>query len=262
MNDTQKVIFGVCFIFLMTTLGSAVVFFFKKDLNKKFRQLFLGFASGVMIAASIWSLLIPALEDNSITYMPQWIPGAIGFVVGGLFLFALDKLIPHFHPETKEEEGIKSNLTRSSKMFLAVTLHNIPEGLAVGLAFGVGIQQNDPVLIASALGLAIGIGLQNFPEGAALALPIKEETGSRAKGFMYGMFSGIVEPIAAVIGILLATSITSLMPWALSFAAGAMIYVTIEELIPEAHIDEHSHLGTWGTMIGFVIMMILDVALG
>lgn len=257
-----QVVFGIVFIFLMTTLGSAVVFFFKKKVNPNFNKLFLGFASGVMIAASIWSLLLPSMESAEELYLPSWLPAVIGFIFGGLFLLLLDKTIPHFHAEINEEEGPHSNWRRTIKLFLAVMIHNIPEGLAIGLAFGAGIKAEDPTLIASAVGLSIGMGLQNFPEGAALALPIKEQTGSRWKGFIYGSLSGAVEPVFALIGILLATTVTSIMPWALAFAAGAMIYVVVEELIPEAHLGEHSHFGTWGVMIGFIIMMVLDVALG
>lgn len=257
-----QTIFGIFFIFFMTTLGSAVVFFFKKKVNKNFNKLFLGFASGVMIAASIWSLLLPSMESAEELSLPAWLPAVIGFILGGLFLLLLDRCIPHVHAEINEEEGPHNNWRKTIKLFMAVMIHNIPEGLAIGLAFGAGLKNNDPVLLASATGLSIGMGLQNFPEGAALSLPIKEQTGSRFKGFMYGMLSGAVEPIFAVIGIVLATTITSIMPWALAFAAGAMIYVVVEELIPEAHLGEHSHFGTWGVMIGFIIMMVLDVALG
>ncbi len=262
MDKIYIAIIGISIIFLMTTLGSALVFVFKKDLNAKFQKIFLGFASGVMIAASIWSLLLPSIEQAKQLSMISWLPAAIGFLVGGGFLFLLDKIIPHFHKETNQEEGPKSNLKRGTKLFLAVTLHNIPEGLAVGLAFGAALNVSGDAAIMSALGLAVGIGLQNFPEGAALSLPMKEETGSRKKGFLYGMLSGVVEPIAAVIGILLASHITTLMPWALAFAAGAMIFVVAEELIPESQCEKTSHVATWGLMIGFVLMMVLDVALG
>lgn len=257
-----QTIFGVIFIFLMTTLGSAVVFFFKRKVNVNFNKLFLGFASGVMIAASIWSLLLPSMESAEALNLPAWLPAVIGFLLGGLFLLLLDRCIPHHHAEINEDEGPKSNWRKTIKLFMAVMIHNIPEGLAIGLAFGAGLKANNPALLASAVGLSIGMGLQNFPEGAALALPIKEQTGSRWKGFMYGTLSGAVEPIFALVGILLATAITSIMPWALAFAAGAMIYVVVEELIPEAHLGEHSHFGTWGVMFGFIIMMVLDVALG
>lgn len=262
MDNILVTIFGIFFIFLMTTLGASVVFLFKKEVNPKFQKLFMGFASGIMIAAGVWSLLIPSMEQAKELGIIEWLPATIGFLLGGGFLMILDKVIPHFHSPLNQEEGPKSTLKRSTKLFLAVTLHNIPEGLAVGLAFGLAITSNNPALIASALGLAIGIGIQNFPEGTALALPMKEETGSRLKGFLYGMGSGVVEPFFALIGVLLATQITFIMPWALAFSAGAMIYVVVEELIPEANLGGHSHYGTWGVMLGFIIMMILDVALG
>lgn len=256
------IIFGVSFIFVMTTLGSAIVFFFKDKIEERLNKVFLGFASGVMIAASVWSLILPAIEQSKDLNIPEYLPAAVGFIFGGLFLLLLDKIIPHFHSEINQEEGVKSNFKRSTKLFLAVTLHNIPEGLSVGLGFGLGLVYNSPALISAGVGLALGIGLQNLPEGAAVALPLKEATGSNLKGFLYGTLSGLVEPIFAILGMILATKVVSIMPWALSFAAGAMIYVVVEELIPEAHLGEHSHYGTWAVMIGFVIMMILDVALG
>lgn len=265
MTNTQMIIFGVLFLFVMTTAGSSLIYFFKKGLSPKMNTIFLGFAAGIMIAASIWSLLLPALSQSEYLGHFAFLPSALGFIFGGLFLFGIDRIVPHFHSEMKQEEGVKNKLSRSTKLFLAMAIHNIPEGLAVGFAFGVALVTEGALQaasFASALGLAIGIGLQNFPEGAAVSLPMAEELGSRHKAFLYGAFSGILEPIAAVIGILLASSLTTLMPWFLSFAAGAMIYVVVEELIPEAHISEHAHWGTWSVMVGFVIMMILDVALG
>jgi ZIP family zinc transporter len=265
MTDTQMIIFGVLFIFVMTTAGSALIYLFKNGISHKLNTIFLGFAAGIMIAASIWSLLIPAIDQSDYLGNFAFIPPALGFLLGGLFLFGIDKIVPHFHNESSQEEGVKNSFSRSTKLFLAITIHNIPEGLAVGFGFGVALATKDSNQVASfatALGLAIGIGLQNFPEGAAVSLPMAEELGSRNKAFLYGAFSGIIEPIAAVFGILLASSLITLMPWLLSFAAGAMIYVVVEELIPEAHISEHSHWGTWSVMVGFVIMMILDVALG
>lgn len=265
MTNTQMIIFGVGFIFLMTTAGSALIYFFKKGISKKLNTIFLGFAAGIMIAASIWSLLIPSIEQSQNLGSLAFLPASFGFLLGGLFLFGIDKLVPHFHSASKQEEGVKSKLTRSSKLFLAMAIHNIPEGLAVGFAFGVALATEGAAqagAFASALGLAIGIGIQNFPEGAAVSLPMAEELGSKNKAFLYGAFSGILEPIAAIIGILLASSLTIMMPWFLSFAAGAMIYVVVEELIPEARLSADSHWGTWAVMIGFVIMMILDVALG
>ena len=265
MTNTQMIIFGVLFIFVMTTAGSGLIFFFKKGISPKMNTIFLGFAAGIMIAASIWSLLNPAIAQSEHLGVLSFVPAAIGFLLGGLFLFGIDRLVPHFHSEINQEEGIKSKLSRSTKLFLAMAIHNIPEGLAVGFAFGVALATEGTMQaasFASALGLAIGIGLQNFPEGAAVSLPMAEELGSKKKAFLYGAFSGVLEPIAAIIGIILASSLTALMPWFLSFAAGAMIYVVVEELIPESHMSEHAHLGTWGVMLGFVIMMVLDVALG
>lgn len=254
---------GTLITFAATTLGSSFVFFFRGDINQKMQRVFLGFAAGVMIAASVWSLLIPAInmaEEQGIT---GWIPAAGGFAIGGLFLFALDHLIPHQHPGSDKPEGLHAHLGKRSMLFLAVTLHNIPEGLAVGLAFAIAAgSSGSAVTLASAIALAVGIALQNIPEGAAISLPLRQEGLTRGKAFMWGTLSGAVEPIAAVIGVLLIGSITGVMPWLLAFAAGAMIYVVVEELIPEAHLGEHSHSGTAGVMVGFIVMMILDVALG
>lgn len=263
MNQTVIAAVGIGFIFFMTALGSALVFFFKKEISPKVNTLFLGFASGIMVAASVWSLLIPALEDAAESWGSwSFVPAAAGFLLGGLFLVLLDKLVPHFHSGTNEEEGPRTSLKKSTKLFLAVTIHNIPEGLAVGFAFGGALAGGESAGILAALGLALGIGIQNFPEGAAVSLPMKTVTGSRGKAFLYGMGSGAVEPLAAVIGLLLASALTSIMPWLLSFAAGAMIFVVVEDLIPDAKLAEHPHLGTWGAMAGFALMMILDVALG
>lgn len=253
-------IFGMAFIFAMTTAGAAVVYFFKKDISAKVNTLFLGFASGIMIAASVWSLLIPSIEGAG-GDLP-WLPAALGFIAGGLFLVLLDKIVPHMHRGTQEEEGPRNALDKSVKLFLAVMIHNIPEGLAVGFAFGAAAASGEAGAYVSALGLAVGIGIQNLPEGAAVALPMKTVTGSRNKAFLYGVASGAVEPVAAVIGYFLAAYIVVLQPWFLAFAAGAMIFVVAEDLIPDAKLDEHPHLGTWGVMAGFVLMMVLDVALG
>jgi len=264
MTNIQITIFGVSFIFIMTTAGSAMVYFFKKAFSEKFNKIFLGFAAGVMIAASVWSLLIPAIEQSGALGMTAWIPAAVGFIAGGLALFAIDKLVPHFHTEGHVTEGLPSKMSTSWKLFMAMTIHNVPEGLAVGFAFGAAFLNGQPSAFLGALGLAIGIGLQNFPEGAAVALPLKEEFGSAHKAFGFGTLSGAVEPVAAVIGILLAynTLGATMLPWLLAFAAGMMIYVTVEELIPQAHLGEHQDFGTWGLMLGFAVMMILDVALG
>lgn len=259
---TLATILGILFIFLTTTLGASLVFFFRNKISPNINRLFLGFAAGIMIAASIWSLLIPAIDGAEAQNIPGYIPAGIGFFAGGLFLLLIDKLLPHIHPQSNVQEGVKSKFKRTTMLVLAVTLHNIPEGLAVGLSFGLALQTKDPALLTAAIGLAVGIGLQNFPEGAAISLPLKNENISNRKAFLLGAFSGIVEPIAALVGILLATTLPVVMPWFLAFAAGAMIYVVVEELIPEAQLDSHSHIGTIAVMIGFVIMMVLDVALG
>lgn len=254
---------GTGFTFLMTSLGASVVFFFKKQATAKAQRIFLGFAAGVMIAASVWSLLIPAIEEAEAAGMIGWIPAAGGFIVGVAFLMGLDGLLPHLHPGAKQPEGVKSHMKRTSLLVFAVTLHNIPEGMAVGLSFALAAQHgNDPALYAAAMALAIGIGIQNFPEGAAIALPLRQEGMSRTKAFLCGAASGVVEPIFGILTVLIAGTIAPLMPWLLSFAAGAMIYVVVEELIPEAHLGEHSNLGTLGVMAGFLVMMVLDVALG
>lgn len=265
MNELSPVILallGTGFTFLATTLGAAVIFLFRGEINPKIQRIFLGFAAGVMIAASVWSLLIPAIEQAEALGQIGWIPAAGGFVLGGLFLLLLDNLLPHLHPGSDTPEGMPSSFKRTTMLVFAVTLHNIPEGMAVGLAFALAGQQGSTVTLASAIALAIGMGLQNFPEGAAISLPLKKEGMSNGKAFMLGSMSGIVEPIAGVLTTLVVGSIVSVMPWLLSFAAGAMIYVVVEELIPEAHLGEHSNSGTMGVMFGFLIMMILDVALG
>ena len=254
---------GLGFICLMTCLGSATVFFFRKADPGKMQQVFLGFAAGVMIAASVWSLLLPAIEEAEARGIPGWIPAAGGFILGVFFLFGLDRLIPHLHPFTNVKEGPASTSKRTTLLISAVTLHNIPEGMAVGLAFALATQNGgEPAMYASAIALALGIGIQNFPEGAAISLPLRQEGVSVGKAFWLGALSGFVEPVFGLIAVLLAIWVAPLMPWLLSFAAGAMIYVVVEELIPEANMGEHSHAGTMGVMAGFLVMMILDVALG
>ncbi|MCL2066448.1 MAG: ZIP family metal transporter [Treponema sp.] len=254
---------GLGFIFLMTSLGAATVFFFRKAAPGKFQQIFLGFAAGVMIAASVWSLLIPAIEAAEERGQIGWIPAACGFVLGVLFLLILDHIIPHLHAFTGLREGPKSLSKRTTLLMSAVTLHNIPEGMAVGLAFALAAQHgNDPAMYASATALALGIGIQNFPEGAAISLPMRQEGISSARAFWLGCMSGAVEPVFGFLTFLLALWIAPAMPWLLSFAAGAMMYVVVEELIPEAHLSEHTHAGTLGVMAGFLVMMVLDVALG
>lgn len=254
---------GTGFTFLMTTLGAAMVFLFHKTMSGQIQKVFLGFAAGVMIAASVWSLLIPAIEEAEANGQIGWIPAAGGFILGIAFLYGLDRLIPHLHPEGNTTEGMPSSMKRTSLLIMAVTLHNIPEGMAVGLSFALAAQHGgDSAAYASALALAIGIGIQNFPEGAAISLPLRQEGMSVRKSFFLGSMSGIVEPIFGIFTVLIAGIILPYMPWLLAFAAGAMMYVVVEELIPEAHLGEHSNVGTMGVMVGFLIMMVLDVALG
>jgi len=254
---------GIGFIFIMTCLGAATVFIFRKTASGKFQQIFLGFAAGVMIAASIWSLLIPAIEEAEAQGFIGWIPAACGFVLGVLFLLGLDHIIPHIHPSTNVREGIASASKRTTLLVSAVTLHNIPEGMAVGLSFALAAQHgSDPAMYAGAIALALGIGIQNFPEGAAISLPLRQEGIPTGKAFGLGCLSGAVEPVFACLAVLLAPWLAPVMPWLLSFAAGAMIYVVVEELIPEARLGDHSHAGTLGAMAGFLLMMILDVSLG
>lgn len=267
LTHVQQALLATLFTWGVTALGSGLVFFFK-TINKKILNGMLGFASGVMIAASYWSLLAPAIEMAEELNQVAYITAASGFLAGGAFLYLVDKLLPHLHMglETDDAEGIKTNWQRSVLLVLAITLHNIPEGLAVGVAFGaVAAGIGSSASLAGAVALAIGIGLQNFPEGAAVSIPLRREGLSRTKAFLYGQASGIVEPIAGVIGAFTVAKIQNLLPFALSFAAGAMIYVVIEELIPEAQREEggsKTDVATLGSLLGFAVMMILDVALG
>jgi ZIP family zinc transporter len=254
---------GTGFVFLMTCLGSAMVFFFRGQSNRTLQTLFLGFAAGVMIAAAVFGLLVPAIEEAEAQGGAGWLAASGGFTLGVLFLLLLDRLIPHLHPETNTMEGPFSSLRRTTLLVFAVTLHNIPEGMAVGLSFALAAQHSeDPSMYASALALALGIGIQNFPEGAAVALPLRQEGMGRAKSFLIGCLSGAVEPVFGILTALAAAFIAPYMPWLLSFAAGAMFYVVVEELIPESHLGEHSNAGTLAVMAGFLLMMILDVGLG
>lgn len=253
---------GLLIPFLGTTLGSATVFLMKNKLNKKVEKILLGFAAGVMIAASVWSLLIPSIDMAQEQGILPWLPAAIGFMLGIVFLLVLDSLIPHLHLESTKPEGIKTKLKKTTMMVFAVTLHNIPEGMAVGVSFAGALMENTGITLAGAFALAIGIAIQNFPEGAIISMPLKAEGMSKGKAFLYGTLSGIVEPIGAIITILLTSTVIPILPYVLAFAAGAMIYVVVEELIPESQVGEHSNIGTIGMAIGFTIMMILDVALG
>ena len=258
----MELTWGLLIPFLGTTLGSAMVLLMKNKMNEKIEKLLLGFASGVMIAASIWSLIIPSIDMAKEQKVISWIPASIGFILGILFLLALDSIIPHLHLNSNKPEGVKTKLQKTTMMVLAVTLHNIPEGMAVGVVFAGAIAGNSGITMAGAIALAIGIAIQNFPEGAIISMPLKSEGTSKLKAFLYGTLSGIVEPIGAIITIALTSLVVPILPYLLSFAAGAMIYVVVEELIPSAQTGEHSNISTIGLAIGFVIMMILDIALG
>jgi ZIP family zinc transporter len=262
-----QALIGTLFTWGVIALGASMVFFFKR-INKNVLNGMLGFAAGVMIAASFWSLLAPGIEMAEELGQTAWLTAAIGFLAGGGFLYLIDKLLPHLHMglDTSEAEGIKTKWQRSVLLVLAITLHNIPEGLAVGVAFGAAASgQIGTASIAGAVALAIGIGLQNFPEGAAVSIPLRREGFSRKKAFLYGQASGIVEPISGVLGAFAVITMRPILPYALAFAAVAMIYVVIEELIPEAQREEggsKTDIATIGAMVGFTVMMILDVALG
>ena len=258
----SSIALGLIIPFLGTTLGSAMVFLMKKEMKSYVQKLLLGFASGVMIAASVWSLLIPALDMAEEKGEIGWVPATIGFLLGITFLLILDSIIPHLHLDKEKPEGIQAKLKKTTMLVLAVTLHNIPEGMAVGVVLAGVMIGNTTISIAGALVLAIGIAIQNFPEGAIISMPLKSEGVSKTKAFLYGTLSGIVEPIGALLTILLTNIVVPILPYLLSFAAGAMIYVVVEELIPESQMGEHSNIGTIGVAIGFVVMMILDVALG
>ncbi len=262
-NPVVQTLFGTGFTWLMTALGAAVVLFMR-ELNKKVLDGMLGFAAGVMIAASYWSLLAPAIEMSEGGTLPSWIPATIGFLLGGIFLRLIDRILPHLHLDEPIEnaEGIKTNWHKTTLLVMAITLHNIPEGLAVGVAFGAVAAGLDSATLPAAIALAIGIGIQNFPEGMAISMPLRREGVSRLKSFWYGQLSGIPEPIAGVIGALIVITSQTILPYALAFAAGAMIFVVAEEVIPEAQRGGNTHIATAGVMIGFTVMMILDVALG
>lgn len=263
INPVFAAFLATLFTWGVTALGAGLVFFFK-EFNKKVLDAMLGFAAGVMTAASFWSLLAPSIElSENLGYLP-WVPPLIGFLIGGAFLKGVDKILPHLHIglEKEQAEGIHTTWKKSLLLVLAITLHNIPEGLAVGVAFGAVGAGIPSATFAGAVALALGIGIQNFPEGAAVSVPLRREGLSRWKSFLYGQASGVVEPIAGVLGALLVTIMRPVLPFALSFAAGAMIYVVVEEVIPEAQGSGNSDFATVGAMLGFAVMMTLDVALG
>lgn len=262
-DPVLQALIATLFTWFVTALGAALVFFFK-TINRKVLDTMLGFAAGVMIAASYWSLLAPAIEMAEESNLPAWIPAAVGFLMGGLFLWIADKILPHLHLgfPMAEAEGLKTSWQRSVLLVLAITLHNIPEGLAVGVAFGALASDVPSATLAGAMALAMGIGIQNFPEGAAVSVPLRREGISRLKSFWYGQLSGVVEPVAGVIGAAAVILIKPILPYALAFAAGAMIYVVVEELIPESQLEKNTDVATLGAMLGFTVMMTLDVALG
>lgn len=263
LNPVVQALLATGFTWAMTALGASLVFFNRKP-NRKLLSSMLGFAGGIMIAASYWSLLAPAIEMSKGKCFPVWFPAAFGFLLGSFSILAADRLLPHLHLgfPMKEAEGIKTRLHRSTLLILAITLHNIPEGMAIGVAFGalsVGVSSST---FSGAVALALGIGIQNFPEGLAISMPLRGEGISRLKSFWYGQLSGVVEPIAALIGALAVTIFKPLLPYALAFAAGAMIFVVIEEIIPESQLGENTDLATISALVGFVLMMILDLAFG
>jgi ZIP family zinc transporter len=263
LNPIWQALVATLFTWFVTALGAGLVFFFK-TINRKALDGMLGFAAGVMIAASYWSLLAPAIEMAEGGSLPAWVPATVGFLSGGGFLWIIDKILPHLHLgfPLEEAEGIKTSWHRSVLLVLAITLHNIPEGLAIGVAFGALASDLPTASLAGAVVLALGIGIQNFPEGTAVSVPLRREGFTRLKSFWYGQLSGIVEPIAGVVGALAVILMKPLLPYALAFAAGAMIFVVVEELIPESQLEKNTDIATMGAMVGFAVMMTLDVALG
>lgn len=264
IGPVYSALLATLFTWFVTALGASLVFFFK-EINRAIFDTLLGFTGGVMIAASFWSLLAPSIEMSEKLYPGwEWMPAAIGFVSGALFVFILDKLTPHLHINfgIEEQEGMPTKWHQSTLLILAITLHNIPEGLAVGVLFGAAAEAADPVMVSSAIALAIGIGIQNFPEGMAISMPLRRQGVSRFKSFWYGQLSAVVEPIAGVLGAVAVIYIQEVLPFALAFAAGAMIFVVVEEVIPETQRDKYTDIAVLGFIAGFTVMMILDVALG
>ncbi|MCM1162931.1 MAG: ZIP family metal transporter [Muribaculaceae bacterium] len=258
----NSIAIGILLPFLGTALGSACVFMMRRQMAPKLQKGLTGFAAGVMVAASVWSLLIPSIEMTGKEGLASIIPAVVGFMVGMLFLLFLDEIVPHQHIESSQSEGPRSHLSRTSKLVFAVTLHNIPEGMAVGVALAAALEHSLYMPMAGALALSLGIAIQNFPEGAIVSMPLHSAGNSRLKSFVIGALSGIVEPAGAVLTILLASLVLPVLPYLLSFAAGAMLYVVVEELIPETQHGKHSNIGTMGFSVGFLLMMVLDVLLG
>lgn len=259
---SSEIIYGLLLPFMGTALGAAMVFFLRGEMPSWVQKLLLGFASGVMIAASVWSLLIPSIDMAAEMGQTEWMPAVLGFLAGMFSLLLFDSVVPHVHLDSPEPEGVKSGLGRSSMLVMAVTLHNIPEGMAVGVVLAGAMTESAGITLAGALALSIGIAIQNFPEGAIVSMPLKESLRSRWKAFAYGAGSGIVEPLAGLITILMIDWVQPILPYFLSFSAGAMIYVVVEELIPESQSGSHSNVATIGVALGFALMMLLDVALG
>ena len=253
---------GLLLPFVGTTLGAAMVFLLRGEMPSWIQKLLLGFASGVMMAASVWSLLIPSIDMAAESGGVAWLPAVVGFLAGMFSLLLFDSVVPHLHLSSNESEGVKSRLGRSAMLFMAVTLHNIPEGMAVGVVLAGAMTQSAGITIAGAMALSLGIAIQNFPEGAIVSMPLKQSLRSNWKAFGYGVGSGIVEPIAGLITILMIDIMQPILPFLLAFAAGAMIYVVVEELIPESQDGHHSNIATIGVAVGFALMMLLDVALG
>lgn len=256
------IIIGLILPFLGTTLGAACVFLMKDGITPRLQKILTGFAAGVMVAASVWSLLIPSIEMTGKEGLASILPAVVGFLFGILFLLFLDNIIPHQHIDSNESEGPKSHLSKTAKLVFAITLHNLPEGMAVGVALAGVMEHNSYMSIAGAIALSVGIAIQNFPEGAIVSMPLRGAGNSRRKSFLMGTLSGVVEPVGAILTILLASVIVPLLPFMLAFAAGSMMYVVVEELIPETQEGEHSNLGTIGFAFGFILMMVLDVVLG
>jgi len=261
MENTMNIALGVMLPLVGTTLGAGMVFFLKKEMASWLRKALLGFAAGVMVAASVWSLIIPAINMAEESGGPAIVPAAVGFLLGVLFLLVLDSVIPHLHPCSRKPEGMVCRMGKSFMLVFAVTLHNIPEGMAVGVVLA-GMMMDGAISVAAALALSIGIAIQNFPEGAIISMPLLGSGLTKKQAFWYGMISGVVEPVAAVATLLITSLISPVLPYILSFAAGAMFYVVVEELIPESQEGDHSNIGTIGASLGFALMMILDVVLG
>ncbi len=259
---TINVLLGIIVPFLGTTLGAALVFLMGGKMNVNLQRALTGFAAGVMVAASVWSLLIPSIDQSAHMGKLSFVPAVVGFLLGMAFLLVLDTLTPHMHLNSNQAEGVKVKLDRTTMLVLAVALHNIPEGMAVGAVFAGLISDSTEITLLGAFALSIGIAIQNFPEGAIISMPLKAEGVTKGKSFLYGVFSGVVEPLAAIVTILLSGIMVPILPYLLSFAAGAMLYVVVEELIPEMSEGEHSNIGTILFAVGFSLMMILDVALG